>query len=117
MVAIDSLSSGTPYDWLMPMHPSPSADTSRPSVPSFLFGSIRFFDARMRARCYSAPIYCAADILRRIARLGMRNWISLLSVVVLLPGAIWGQTPPPDGLVSPEVAADRSVTFRVRAPK
>ena len=27
------------------------------------------------------------------------------------------QTPPADGLVSPEVHADRTVTFRVRAPK
>jgi enterochelin esterase-like enzyme len=27
------------------------------------------------------------------------------------------QTPPPDGLVSPEVHGDRSVTFQVRAPK
>ena len=27
------------------------------------------------------------------------------------------QTPPPDGLVSPEVHPDRSVTFRIRAPK
>jgi enterochelin esterase family protein len=27
------------------------------------------------------------------------------------------QTPPPDGLVSPEVHPDRTVTFRVRAPK
>jgi enterochelin esterase-like enzyme len=30
---------------------------------------------------------------------------------------LWTQTPAPDGLVSPEVHADRTVTFRVRAPK
>lgn len=29
----------------------------------------------------------------------------------------WGQTPPPDGIVSPEVHKDRTVTFRIRAPK
>ena len=34
MVATDSSSSGVPYDWLMPMQPSPSAETVRPCVPS-----------------------------------------------------------------------------------
>src|ERR1700753_170112 len=36
---------------------------------------------------------------------------------VALCAAALSQTPAPDGLVSPEVHADRTVTFRVRAPK
>ena len=38
-------------------------------------------------------------------------------VIVAVAGALVAQTPPPDGLVSPEVHADRTVTFRVRAAK
>ncbi|MEP6714190.1 MAG: alpha/beta hydrolase-fold protein [Terriglobia bacterium] len=41
--------------------------------------------------------------------------IAALTLLTLSPG--WSQTAPPDGLVSPEVHPDRSVTFRVRAPR
>jgi enterochelin esterase-like enzyme len=41
----------------------------------------------------------------------------LLSCLPLALGAALAQTPAPDGLVSPEVSGDRTVTFRVRAPK
>ena len=34
MVATDSRSSAGPYDWLIPMHPSPSSGTTRPCPPS-----------------------------------------------------------------------------------
>src|SRR4029453_5039701 len=34
MVATDSWSSPGPYDWLIPMHPSPSAETTSPWPPS-----------------------------------------------------------------------------------
>jgi adenine specific DNA methylase Mod len=34
MVSMDSLSSAGPYDWLMPMQPSPMAGTSKPWLPS-----------------------------------------------------------------------------------
>ncbi len=37
--------------------------------------------------------------------------------VLLLTQPAFGQTPPPDGIVSPEIHADRTVTFRIRAPK
>src|SRR5579883_2622320 len=40
MVAMDSVSSAGPYDWLIPMQPKPMADTSRPWVPNFRFASI-----------------------------------------------------------------------------
>ncbi len=43
IVAIDSRSSrssAVPYDWLMPMQPSPSVDTSSPVRPSLLLASI-----------------------------------------------------------------------------
>ena len=39
------------------------------------------------------------------------------SICLLLTVTAYGQTPPADGLVSPEVYADRTVTFRMRAPK
>ncbi len=39
---------------------------------------------------------------------------ALLAVIAVTLSA---QTPPPDGLVSPEVHPDRTVTFRLRAPK
>lgn len=42
---------------------------------------------------------------------------TLTGISFLLAAAAWAQTPPPDGLVSPEVHGDRTVTFRVRAPK
>ena len=45
----------------------------------------------------------------------MKN-IALLAALASLPFAL-AQTPAPDGLVSPEVRADRTVTFRVRAPE
>jgi len=43
----------------------------------------------------------------------MKIWICGIGLVLTLQA----QTPAPDGLVSPEVQPDRSVTFRVRAPK
>ena len=42
--------------------------------------------------------------------------IAALSVA-LVCASVFAQTPPPDGTVSPEVHPDRTVTFRVRAPK
>ncbi len=42
-------------------------------------------------------------------------FFSLLILIAIFP--LFAQTPPPDGLLSPDVHADRSVTFRVRAPK
>ena len=45
----------------------------------------------------------------------IRNLISTFALAVI--AISHAQTPPPDGLVSPEVHADRTVTFRVRAPK
>src|SRR4051812_34581274 len=41
----------------------------------------------------------------------------LVPVMATLSCLCSAQTPPPDGLVSPEVHPDRTVTFRVRAPK
>ncbi len=41
----------------------------------------------------------------------------LVPLALLLALASAAQTPPADGLVSPEVHPDRTVTFRVRAPK
>jgi enterochelin esterase family protein len=43
-------------------------------------------------------------------------WPLFLAALLLTPAA-YAQTPPPDGLVSPEVSPDGKVTFRIRAPK
>jgi enterochelin esterase-like enzyme len=43
--------------------------------------------------------------------------IRTLSLAFLLALPAWPQAQPPDTLVSPEVHADRRVTFRIRAPK
>jgi enterochelin esterase-like enzyme len=40
-----------------------------------------------------------------------------VSLALFLGAAAFSQTPAPDGLVSPEVRHDRTVTFRIRAPK
>jgi len=42
---------------------------------------------------------------------------ALSYVALLFAAAAFSQTAPPDGLISPEVHADHTVTFRVRAPK
>ncbi len=42
--------------------------------------------------------------------------ISIVAIVAVAATA-FAQTPAPDGLVSPEVHSDRTVTFRLRAPK
>src|SRR5450432_2577060 len=47
----------------------------------------------------------------------MRTWICITGLALAMPLAAPAQTPAPDGLVSPEVHADRTVTFRVRSPK
>lgn len=47
----------------------------------------------------------------------MANLHSGFGLAVILCCACAAQTPPPDGLGSPEVHPDRTVTFRVRAPK
>ena len=47
----------------------------------------------------------------------MKTWILLVGLLLTFCFVVSAQTPAPDGLVSPEVHADRSVTFRVRAPK
>ncbi len=41
----------------------------------------------------------------------------VLAFAAILTCLCSGQTPPPDGLISPDVHPDRTVTFRVRAPK
>jgi enterochelin esterase-like enzyme len=46
----------------------------------------------------------------------MKTAFALIAAASLL-APIRAQTPPPDGLVSPEVHADRTVTFHMRAPK
>ena len=40
-----------------------------------------------------------------------------LFLTMLFAPLAWPQAPPADALVSPEVRADRRVTFRLRAPK
>lgn len=45
-----------------------------------------------------------------------RQWIFLL-IVLLSAAHSFAQTPPPDGLVSPEVHPDGKVTFRIRAAR
>jgi enterochelin esterase-like enzyme len=52
-------------------------------------------------------IYCESS---------MKTWIFLTGLVLISPFPLPAQTPAPDGLVSPEVHADHSVTFRLRAP-
>lgn len=47
----------------------------------------------------------------------MKTWTYMLGLAAALPFIALTQTPASDGLVSPEVHTDRSVTFRVRAPK
>jgi enterochelin esterase-like enzyme len=47
----------------------------------------------------------------------MKTGRAALSLSVLFASLSLAQTPPPDGLTSPEVHGDRTVTFRVRAPK
>jgi enterochelin esterase-like enzyme len=47
----------------------------------------------------------------------MKTWIYINGLALALLSISQAQTPAPDGLVSPEVQADRTVTFRVRAPK
>jgi enterochelin esterase-like enzyme len=47
----------------------------------------------------------------------MKNTLPALMLGIASCAICMAQTPAPDGLVSPEVHADRTVTFRVRAPK
>lgn len=47
----------------------------------------------------------------------MKAWTFAAGLAIILSACCAAQTPPPDGLVSPEVHPDRTVTFRVRAPK
>ncbi|MDP9169440.1 MAG: alpha/beta hydrolase-fold protein [Acidobacteriota bacterium] len=47
----------------------------------------------------------------------MKTGIYVAAITVCLMSTASAQTPPADGLVSPEVHPDRTVTFRVRAPK
>lgn len=47
----------------------------------------------------------------------MKTKIFLLFAAMLFTALCFAQTPPPDGLVSPEVHADGKVTFRIRAAK
>lgn len=47
----------------------------------------------------------------------MNTSFSVIGVALLAFWTLTAQTPPPDGLISPEVHRDRSVTFRLRAPK
>lgn len=44
------------------------------------------------------------------------KWLFLIAMLFIAASS-FAQTPPPDGLVSPEVHADGKVTFRIRAPK
>ena len=47
----------------------------------------------------------------------MKGTSLVVALVAMLAWVCPAQTPPPDGLASPEVHPDRTVTFRVRAPK
>ena len=47
----------------------------------------------------------------------MKTKLLLLLVALLIAASSFAQTPPPDGLVSPEVHPDGKVTFRLRAAK
>ncbi len=47
----------------------------------------------------------------------MKTNVSAILLAMALATISTAQTPPADGLISPEVHADRTVTFRVRAPK
>jgi enterochelin esterase-like enzyme len=47
----------------------------------------------------------------------MNTGHAALSLTVLLASLSFAQTPAPDGLTSPEVHPDRTVTFKVKAPK
>src|SRR5262245_8376081 len=47
----------------------------------------------------------------------MKKMCSLLVALLFITASGLAQTPPPDGLVSPEVHSDGKVTFRIRAPK
>ncbi len=47
----------------------------------------------------------------------MKIWICVIELALVYLALSPAQTPPPDGLVSPEVHTDRTVTFRLRAPK
>lgn len=47
----------------------------------------------------------------------MRASCVVVGLTVIFASAAVAQTPAPDGLVSPEVHPDRTVTFRLRAPK
>jgi enterochelin esterase family protein len=47
----------------------------------------------------------------------MKTWTHFNGLALMLAALVSAQTPPPDSLVSPEVHPDRTVTFRVRAPK
>jgi len=47
----------------------------------------------------------------------MKTKCSLLIAILFITATSLAQTPPPDGLVSPEVHPDGHVTFRIRAPK
>jgi enterochelin esterase-like enzyme len=47
----------------------------------------------------------------------MKRWIYTAPLALTLLSLSIAQPPPPDGLVSPDVHPDRTVTFRVRAPK
>src|SRR4051812_20304226 len=47
----------------------------------------------------------------------MKSTLIVILAALALSFTAAAQTPAPDGLVSPEVHADRTVTFRLRAPK
>ncbi|MCI0391880.1 MAG: alpha/beta hydrolase-fold protein [Acidobacteria bacterium] len=47
----------------------------------------------------------------------MKIKLGILFILTCFAVTSFAQTPPPDGLVSPEVHADSKVTFRIRAPK
>ena len=47
----------------------------------------------------------------------MKIWIYIIELALICLTRVPAQTPAPDGLVSPEVHADHTVTFRLRAPK
>jgi hypothetical protein len=47
----------------------------------------------------------------------MKTWIAAIGLALVWLPLLPAQTPAPDGLVSPEVHADHTATFRLRAPK
>ena len=75
----------------------------------------------VRRRCATFNSGAASRLVPALGFSLFKSLLSSASFVVaaaaILSSICPAQTPPPDSLVSPEVHPDRTVTFRVRAPK